>query len=183
VLGVLAGIVGTWQANEVLKLLLGVGTPLVGRLLLIDALTARMREIALARDPRCALCGEEPSITDVCETLAPSRCESAVAEIDACDLDAFLERYPEAVVLDVREAREAASDAPTASVYIPASVLPARLHELDSAKTYVVACRLGSISRWATALLRDAGFTRLLHLRNGLSAYAVKERDEFHAWE
>ena len=76
VLGVLAGIVGSYQASEAIKLILGIGTPLIGRLLLIDALDARVREVRIARDPQCSLCGDSPSITEagsVPEREAPPR--------------------------------------------------------------------------------------------------------------
>jgi adenylyltransferase/sulfurtransferase len=173
VLGVLAGLVGAWQANEALKLLLGIGEPLAGRLLLIDALGARAREVAFDRDPSCALCGEHPSIgalADIAELEEPI----GVEEIDADELDDWLSR---AVLLDVREPHELALGAFEGAVHLPASQLEARLHELDSARTYVVACRVGAKSRWAASRLRDAGFTRLRHLRGGLLAYAASRPD------
>ncbi len=176
VLGVLAGIVGTWQANEALKLLLGAGKPLRGRLLLIDALDARVREITLPRDPDCPLCGTERRIRSLdprtYEVPAPP---PLVPEIDAADLDAFLEREPSAVLIDVREPHEAVLGFHARALHLPASQFEARMHELDSAGTYVVGCRVGSKSRWAVARLHDAGFRRLYHLRDGLLAYAVAE--------
>lgn len=174
VLGVLAGIVGTLQANEALKFILGIGEPLTGRLLLVDALGARMREVSIERDTDCPLCGDRPVITGVAlqteEEEAPG-----VEEIDAAQLDGFLEQ---AIVLDVREPHEAALGVLDRSLHIPASQLPGRLHELDSAKRYVVACRVGQKSLWAARLLRDAGFRRIVHLRGGLLAYAA-QHDEF----
>jgi molybdopterin/thiamine biosynthesis adenylyltransferase/rhodanese-related sulfurtransferase len=178
VLGVLAGMVGTWQANEALKLLLGIGRPLVGRVALIDALEGRVREFALGRDPACALCGERPTIHDV---TAPVRAVAAlgdVADIATDELDALLARDPLARVLDVREPHEAVLGVLDGAIHIPASVLEARLHELDSAQTYVVACRVGAKSRWAAQRLWDAGFRRVVHLDGGLLAYAAS-RTEF----
>lgn len=173
VLGVLAGLVGTWQANEALKLILGIGEPLVGRLLLVDALGARVREFAFEGDPRCALHGAFATIADVADVVAEPARPLDVPELAAADLDAFLEAHPDAVVLDVREPHEAVLGAPARSLAMPASALEARMHELDATVPYVVACRIGANSRWAAARLHDAGLRRLHHLRGGLLAYAV----------
>ncbi|HKU66514.1 MAG TPA: molybdopterin-synthase adenylyltransferase MoeB [Candidatus Baltobacteraceae bacterium] len=174
VLGVLAGIVGTLQANEALKLILEIGEPLSGRLLLVDALSARMREVTIERDPACPLCGDSPSIADVREE--PEEAQTIdVDEIDASQLDGA---FSDAIVLDVREPHEAALGVIEGALHIPATQLPERLHELDSAKRYVVACRVGQKSLWAARLLRDAGFRRIVHLRGGLLAYAASH-DEF----
>jgi adenylyltransferase/sulfurtransferase len=174
VLGALAGIVGTWQAGEALKLVLGIGTPLIGRLLLIDALDAHTREFALERDPLCALCGAAPSITEVREFERAESPTAGVPQLEARALDTFLSENPQAVVLDVREPHEAVFGVLERSLLIPASQLEARLHELDSARTYVVACRVGQNSRWAVQRLHDAGFRRVLHLQDGLLAYAAQ---------
>ncbi len=172
-LGVLAGIVGTLQACEALKIVLNIGEPLVGRLLLVDALSARMREISIGRDSTCALCGEHPRITEVC-AQPEVREPQDVEEIDVADLERILAN---ATLLDVREPHEAALGVPEGALHIPASQLPERLHELDSAKRYVVACRVGQKSHAAARLLRDAGFRRLLHLRGGLLAFAAMHAD------
>jgi adenylyltransferase/sulfurtransferase len=175
VLGVLAGIVGAWQANEALKLLLGIGAPLVGRLLLIDALGARTREFAIPSDPACVLCGPNATLHDTIGPSEPVRAPASFPEIAARDLDAFFERDAEALILDVRERHEAVLGLLPRTIHIPASELEARLHELDSARTYLVACRVGAKSRWAAARLADAGFRRVAHLRDGLLAYAAAE--------
>jgi molybdopterin/thiamine biosynthesis adenylyltransferase/rhodanese-related sulfurtransferase len=175
VLGVLAGIVGTWQANEALKLILGAGRTLAGRLLLIDALDARTRELALAVDPDCPLHGERPTIHDVTEAAAAERPLLLVPELAPDALDAFLERTPDAALLDVREPHEVVLGVREDAVHVPASALEARLHELDTAKTYVVACRVGVKSRWAVQRLHDAGFRKLYHLRGGLLAYGLTD--------
>ncbi|MBV9646632.1 MAG: molybdopterin-synthase adenylyltransferase MoeB [Candidatus Eremiobacteraeota bacterium] len=175
VLGVLAGMVGTWQANEALKLVLGIGSPLVGRLALLDALQARVREFDVLRDSMCALCGDHPAISDVAPepprgTVAP---RSDVPEIAAAQLDTFLDEHPQARVLDVREPHEAVLGTLPRTLAVPASVFEERLHELDSATPYVVACRVGAKSRWAAQRLWDAGFRRVHHLEGGLLAYAA----------
>jgi len=178
VLGVLAGMVGTWQANEVLKLVLGIGAPLRGRLALVDALEARVREIAFDTDPACPLHGERPTIDEVLEFAPVAREPLGVPELAPGDLDAYLAGHPRTRVLDVREPHEAILAAPPQSVHLPASRLESRLHELDTAREYIVACRVGAKSYWAAGRLRDAGFARLRHLSGGLLAYAATH-DEF----
>ncbi|HUN29011.1 MAG TPA: molybdopterin-synthase adenylyltransferase MoeB [Alphaproteobacteria bacterium] len=168
VLGVLAGLVGTWQANEVLKLLLRIGEPLAGRLLLIESLGARTREVRFERDPGCAICGEHPSIAAAVETELDEIRDAG--DVGPAELD---EALAGATLLDVREPHEAVLGLVEGAVHIPASQLEARLHELDSARTYVVACRVGATSLWAARRLRDAGFTRVRHLHGGLLAYAA----------
>ncbi len=172
VLGALAGIVGAWQANEALKLLLGIGEPLFGRLMLVDSLAARSRDVRFDRDPQCALCGEHARIADVAaEAYEDSPAAGPVEEVDAADLeDALLA----ATLLDVREPHEAVLGSVDGALCIPASELEARMHELDSAARYVVACRVGVKSLWAVSRLHDAGFTRVRHLRGGLLSYAAR---------
>lgn len=174
VLGVLAGIIGTFQASEVLKLLLQIGDPLRGRLLLVDALTARVREVAIESDPTCAVCGSDPSITDalaISQDLEPA---SRTPEIEANQL---ADAMRDAILLDVREPHEVVFGVLPGAVHIPATQLEARMHELDSSRRYVVACRVGQKSRWALRRLQDAGFAKLLHLSGGLLAYAVLDPD------
>ncbi|MDP9017417.1 MAG: HesA/MoeB/ThiF family protein [Candidatus Eremiobacteraeota bacterium] len=175
VLGVLAGMVGTFQANEAMKVVLGIGDPLSGRLLLVDALQGNTRTIAFARDPQCAVCGTQSTITDAVEiTLPGSGAQTDVDEISADALDAVLRH---ATLLDVREPHEAVLGVLEGGVHIPASQLEGRMHELDTAKSYVVACRVGQRSLWAVHRMRDAGFAKLHHLRGGLLAYAAQETD------
>jgi len=173
VLGVLAGIVGTLQAAEALKILLQIGEPLIGRLMMIDALSARTREVRFDRDPDCALCGQSPTIDDVREVdeLEPV---SDIEEVSADTLDSALH---DALLLDVREPHEVVLGTVPNALHIPASDLEARLHELDSARRYIVACRVGAKSRWAAARLSDAGFKNVAHLQGGLLAYAAHNQD------
>jgi len=173
VLGALAGIVGAFQASEALKVILRMGTPLAGRLLLIEALGGSTRDVRFERDPACALCGIAPSILDVQE--AKEEDEPAFSDASEIAPSALADAMSAATLLDVREPHEAVLGILPGSVHIPASQLEARMHELDSAGTYIVACRLGQRSRWAMQRLHDAGFRRLLHLRGGLLAYAVQD--------
>ena len=168
VLGVLAGIVGAWQANEALKLILGIGEPLAGRLMLIESLGARTREVRFERDAQCPMCGDDASLHDVAEFARDEERDEGDLEPAALD-----EALAGAILLDVREPHEAALGFIEGALHIPASQLEARMHELDSAHSYVVACRVGAKSLWAIRRLRDAGFTRVRHLRGGLLAYAA----------
>ncbi|HEX4014412.1 MAG TPA: molybdopterin-synthase adenylyltransferase MoeB [Candidatus Cybelea sp.] len=174
VLGALAGVVGSWQSAEALKILLGVGEPLAGRILLIDTLRARVREVRFERDPACALCGDAPQIFDVERAPAEVAEDRTIVEIDAEELSETLD---DATLLDVREPHEAVLGTIDGSVSIPASQLEARMSELDTARRYVVACRVGVKSLWAVRRLREAGFGRLAHLRGGLLAYAARRED------
>jgi len=175
VLGALAGIVGTWQASEALKAILKIGRPLAGRLMLIESLEARVREVRFDRDPACVLCGASATLRDVGAVAYDGEIETAgVDEIESEALDATLR---EATLLDVREPHEAVLGSIDGAVCIPASELEARMHELDSATRYVVACRVGAKSLWAIRRLRDAGFKRLLHLRGGLLPYAASHAE------
>jgi molybdopterin/thiamine biosynthesis adenylyltransferase/rhodanese-related sulfurtransferase len=170
VLGAIAGIVGTWQANEALKLLLEIGDPLTGRLMLVDCLQARTREVSFGADPACRLCGQRPDIGGV-EPFAELPNQDRFVEIEPEQLD---EALRDATLLDVREPHEAVLGSVEGALAMPVSELEARMSELDTARRYVVACRLGVQSRWAMRRLRDAGFERLAHLNGGLLAYAAQ---------
>ncbi len=135
----------------------------------------RTREVLIERDPQCALCGDAPSIRDVAEIARAPQPPTDVPELTAAALDAWLADNPGAAVLDVREPHEIVLGTLVATLHVPASQLDARLHELDSARTYVVACRIGQKSRWAAQRLWDAGFRRLRHLDGGLLAYAAAQ--------
>ncbi len=172
VLGVLAGLVGAWQANEAIKTIVGIGEPLVGRLLLVESLGARTREVRFERDTQCAVCGDTPVIRDA--VLHEDEEERDDDEVEPSALDDAL---TDALLLDVREPHEVIVARVEGALHVPASELEARLHELDSARRYVVACRVGAKSLWAARRLRDAGFTRVRHLRGGLLAYAAAHDD------
>lgn len=172
VLGVLAGLVGAWQANEAIKMLLGIGEPLVGRLLLVESLGARTRDVRFERDAHCAVCGDAPTIRDA--MLHEDDEPRDVDELAPDELDRALEN---ATLLDVREPHEIIVANIDGAIAIPASQLEGRLHELDSARRYIVACRVGTTSLWAIQRLREAGFTRVRHLRGGLLAYAALNAD------
>ena len=174
VLGALAGIVGAWQASEALKTVLGIGDPLRGRLMLVDSLGARVREVRFERDAACALCGAQATVDDV--NAAPDDADHA-PDVEEIGVDALDDALQTSLLLDVREPHEAVLGSIEGAVCIPATQLEARMHELDSARSYVVACRIGAKSLWAMRRLREAGFRRLLHLRGGLLAYAARHAE------
>ncbi|GAC1499132.1 MAG: molybdopterin-synthase adenylyltransferase MoeB [Vulcanimicrobiaceae bacterium] len=172
VLGVLAGVAGSLQASEALKVLLQIGAPLAGRMLLYDALGPTLRTVSFARDPACELCGPNATITQL---RAPARqlVRSAEVEVAAADLEDALRT---SILLDVREPHETALGMLPGAVHIPATQLEARMHELNLSHSYIVACRVGQKSAWAAARLRDAGFRNVAHLEGGLLAYAVRDQ-------
>jgi len=170
VLGALPGMIGTIQANETLKLLLGIGEPLIGRLLLLDALEMRFRELRVEKNPFCPLCGEAPVISDL--TDLAEYCALGVTggewEMAPEDLRSRL-RSRTVTLVDVREdwEREEVAGLPGA-LHIPYPAFARRMAELDSAAEIVLFCSAGARSWQAAALLRRAGFTRAWSLRGGL---------------
>ncbi len=181
VLGILPGVVGGIQATEALKILLGIGEPLVGRLLLYDALAMRFEELKLRRDPKCPLCGENPTIKELQDYAAfcgIGRGEEAeaVEEIGAAELKRRLDAGDPLEVIDVREPHEFAIAKIPGTRLIPLGSLSEHLHELDTARTYVVHCKSGARSAKAIGQLRRVGFKRLLNLKGGILAWS-KEVD------
>ena len=181
VLGILPGVVGGIQATEALKILLGIGEPLVGRLLLYDALAMRFEELKLRRDPKCPLCGENPTIKELqgyaafCGIGRGEEAE-AVEAIAAAELKRRLDAGDQLEVIDVREPHEFAIAKIPGTRLIPLGSLSEHLHELDTARTYVVHCKSGVRSAKAIGQLRRVGFKRLLNLKGGILAWS-KEVD------
>lgn len=184
VLGVLPGIVGTLQALEVLKLVLGIGETLAGRLLLIDALPVRFQELTIRRDPTCPVCGENPTITApvemeiACErpaeeTPATGR-HAAGASMSVEDLHAAIEKGAPIFLLDVREPYEAAIAKIPGGHLIPLGEVPQRLREVDRKRTIVVYCHHGIRSSYACSFLRDAGFEDVRNLSGGIDAWSAR---------
>jgi adenylyltransferase/sulfurtransferase len=177
VLGILPGVVGGIQATEAIKILLGIGEPLVGRLLLYDALAMTFEELKLRRDPSCPLCGGAPTILELQDY--PAFCgtgrgedEGPVEEITARELKRRMDSGESLEIVDVREPHEWAICRIEGARLVPLGTLGGRLHEFDSSRTYVLHCKSGARSAKAVALLRNAGFRRLLNLRGGVLAWA-----------
>ncbi len=183
VLGVLPGMVGTLQANEVIKVLAGIGTPLVGRLLLIDALDMQFRTLKLRKNPDCPVCGEHPTQTGLIDYelfcgVAPAASnghqeESVVPEITVRELKARLDRGDRPFILDVRKPHEY-DIANLGGLLIPVDDLEARLAELEPYRNeeVIVHCRSGARSARAVELLQKAGFTGAVNVKGGILAWS-----------
>jgi sulfur-carrier protein adenylyltransferase/sulfurtransferase len=177
VLGVLPGVVGGIQATEAIKVLLGIGQPLVGRLLLYDALAMSFDVLNLRRDPSCPLCSEAPTIRELQDYpvfCGTSRGEETgpVEEITARELKRRLDTGESLELIDVRDPHEWAICRIEGARLVPLGSVAERLHEFDSSRTYVLHCKSGARSAKAAGLLRNAGFKSLLNLRGGVLAWA-----------
>ncbi|MDW8129191.1 MAG: molybdopterin-synthase adenylyltransferase MoeB [Bryobacterales bacterium] len=179
VLGILPGLIGVIQATETIKLILGAGRPLVGRLLLYDALNMTFRELKIRRNPECPVCGDRPSIRELVDYYelcgAPRHSEQQGAsqwDIEPRQLKQLLESRERIVVVDVREPHEYRICHLPGAKLIPLNELPRRLHELDSSEEIVVHCRSGQRSAKAVELLRQAGFRKVRNLRGGILAWS-----------
>ena len=177
VLGILPGVVGTIQATEAVKLIMGVGEPLIGRFLIYDALRMRFRELKLRKDPDCPVCGEHRTVTELIDYdqfcgIAPPA--SAAADPPPSDdatveqLKARLDEREEPFILDVREPQEYQICNIPGSTLIPLGDLPSRLHELEGRGEMIVHCKSGARSAKAVKLLREAGFAQAKNLRGGI---------------
>jgi molybdopterin/thiamine biosynthesis adenylyltransferase/rhodanese-related sulfurtransferase len=179
VLGILPGAIGTIQATETVKLLLGIGEPLIGRLLLYDALGMRFREMKLRKDPNCPVCGENPTVTELIDyqefcgiPQANARAQATeVPEITVQELKGRLQNGGKVSVLDVREPHEY-EVANIGARLIPLAELPERLIELDRDETLAVHCKTGGRSARAVRLLKDAGFQNVYNVKGGIDAWS-----------
>ena len=178
VLGVLPGIIGTIQATEAIKLILGIGEPLIGRFLIYDALKMRFRELKLHRDPDCPVCGQNPSIRDLrlyeeyCSPAEPSHATpAATPDMTVQELKARVDAGNAPVIVDVREPAEFDICRIPGARLIPLGQLPARIGELDPTSEVVLHCKAGGRSAKATALLRERGFTHARNLSGGVLAW------------
>jgi adenylyltransferase/sulfurtransferase len=179
VLGVLPGIVGSIQAMETIKLILGRGDALVGRLLLFDALAMKFRELKLRRNPACPVCGDHRTITKLIDynEFCGIRGEEApaavtqVPELTPREVKSRLDRKDDLFILDVREPHEYQICNINGHL-IPLGELPRRVHELDSSREIVVHCRSGKRSAEAAEFLQKAGFRKIWNLKGGILAWS-----------
>jgi len=185
VLGILPGLIGVIQATETVKLILGAGKPLLGRLLLYDALDMTFREMKVRPNPKCPICGPNPTIRGLidyhefcgvrpADPATPGR--PAGEEITAPELKALLEEGHHPLILDVRNPEEIAICRIAGSTVIPLAELPDRLGELSPTASIVVHCKSGARSAKAIILLEAAGFSRLKNLKGGILGW-IKEVD------
>jgi adenylyltransferase/sulfurtransferase len=177
---VLPGIVGCIQAMETIKLILGIGEPLAGRLLLFDALGMRFRELKLRKNKDCPICGDHRTIDKLIdyEEFCGIRGEEAPAvtngipEITPMELKARIDRGDDLYLLDVREPHEVQISNINGSHLVPLGQLPRRVSELDSSREIVAYCRSGKRSADAVRFLQQSGFKKLLNLKGGILAWS-----------
>jgi len=180
VLGILPGLVGVMQATEAIKLIIGKGEPLIGRLLLVDALGMRFRELRLRKNPECPACGTHPTIKKLIDYQEfcgirgeekPVAEAAKVPEITVEQLKQRLDKKDDVFVLDVREPHEY-QICNISGYLLPLGDLPKRVHELDSARDIVVHCRSGVRSAKAVDFLQNAGFKKVTNRAGGILAWA-----------
>jgi len=180
VLGILPGLVGIIQATEVIKLILGSGKPLIGRLLLVDALEMKFRELKLRKNPECPICGPNRTIhalidyNEFCgiHPEPPPPPGLAEFEISVTELKNKMDRGDRFLLIDVREPHEAEICTIPGGRLIPKGQVPARVHELNSADEIVVHCKSGKRSAEIVDFLRKAGFRKVKNLRGGITAWS-----------
>jgi sulfur-carrier protein adenylyltransferase/sulfurtransferase len=174
VLGILPGAIGTIQATETVKLILGLGEPLIGRLLLYDALSMRFREMKLRKDPNCPVCGENPTVTELIdyqEFCGIPQANAQADEVPEITVEELKEKLGEVSVLDVREPHEY-EVANIGARLIPLGELPERLIELDKDEAVAVYCKTGARSARAVKLLKEAGFQNVYNVKGGITAWS-----------
>ncbi len=178
VLGVLPGTIGSLQATEVIKLILGIGQPLIGKLLLYDALDLSMQTIQLRKNPRCKICSERAEIqhlidyVEFCGVAANERyVVSGITHLEPGEVMTKLRAQEDVAFLDVRDAVEQQVSQIVGAVEIPSGLVRSRLDELDRAKQWVVFCRTGDRSARVVKMMQEAGFN-VFNLRGGINAWA-----------
>jgi sulfur-carrier protein adenylyltransferase/sulfurtransferase len=181
VLGVLCASIGSIQVTEAIKVLTGVGDPLVGRLMIYDALEMTYRAVKVRKDPECPLCGKNPTITELidyeefCGAVSDeAQTAAAGSTITATELKEMRDRGDDFLLVDVREPAEWEIVHLPDAVLIPKGELPSRLSELPQDKPVVMYCKSGVRSAETLALLKSAGFKDAMHVQGGISAWAIQ---------
>jgi len=183
VLGILPGIVGLIQATETVKLILGIGSPLVGRLMLYDALGMKFRELKLRRNPECPVCGDHPTVTKLIDYVqfcgvphqeGPVEPVPSTGDIEPTEVKAKLDRGDKFTLIDVREPHEFQICRIPGSTLIPLGELPKRVGELDKNAEIVAHCKSGVRSAKAVDFLKQAGFTNTRNMKGGILAWSDK---------
>ena len=186
VLGVLPGVIGTIQATEAIKLIMGIGEPLVGRFLIYDALRMKFRELKLKKDPDCPVCGTHPTVTALIDYeqfcgVAPAATEVAVntansneTETDVNELKRKIDAKEDFFLLDVREPNEYQIGKIPGSTLIPLGEVPQRVNEIPRDKEIIVHCKMGGRSAKAAAFLRQQGYTNVKNLKGGITDWSDK---------
>jgi adenylyltransferase/sulfurtransferase len=181
VLGILPGLVGVIQATEVIKLILGKGESLVGRLLLVDALSMRFRELKLRKNPECPVCGENPTVTElidyqhfcgiVPEAPQEASMKNGIPQLSVKELKQRMDAGENVYILDVREPYEYRI-AQIGGILIPQTDVPNRLAEIDREREIIVQCRSGVRSQRIAEFLKQQGYPRVVNLAGGILAWA-----------
>jgi molybdopterin/thiamine biosynthesis adenylyltransferase/rhodanese-related sulfurtransferase len=181
VLGVLCASIGSIQVNEAIKVLTGIGEPLVGRLMIYDALEMTYRSVKVRKDPECAICGKNPTVTELidyeafCGTVSDEAAEAAAdATITAGELKAMQDAGEDFYLVDVREPAEWEIISIPGAVLIPKGDLAGRLAELPQDKPVVAYCKSGIRSAESLALLKNAGFSDAKHVQGGITAWSTQ---------
>ncbi len=180
VLGVLPGIIGTLQATEAIKLILGIGEPLIGKLMLFDALSVSFDQITLKKNPDCRVCGPKADITELIDYNefcgvpgVDHKPEAFEEDISPLQLKDLLTNPVPPLLLDVREPHELAISSIAGAINIPVDQVPYELEKLDRSRDIILFCKSGTRSRRALLSLRSAGFTRLKNLSGGINRWAM----------
>jgi adenylyltransferase/sulfurtransferase len=181
VLGILPGLVGVIQATEVIKLILGKGNPLIGRLLLVDALGMRFRELKLRKNPECPVCGDNPTVKELidyehfCGIIPESKEEKAVKngipQLSVKDLKRRIDEGEDVFILDVREPYEY-QIAQIGGKLIPQNDVPQRLTEIPRDREIIVQCRSGARSQRIAEFLKQSGYPKVVNLAGGILAWS-----------
>jgi adenylyltransferase/sulfurtransferase len=186
VLGVLPGVIGTIQATEAIKLIMGIGEPLIGRFLIYDALRMKFRELKLKKDPDCPVCGTNPTVRELIDYeqfcgVAPSAPEVSVTastdndtETTVTELKKKIDAKEYFFLLDVREPNEFKIGRIPGSTLIPLGEVPQRVGEIPRDKEIIVHCKMGGRSAKAASFLRQQGFTRVKNLKGGILDWSDK---------
>jgi adenylyltransferase/sulfurtransferase len=186
VLGVLPGVIGTIQATEAIKLIMGIGEPLIGRFLIYDALRMKFRELKLKKDPDCPVCGTNPTVTALIDYeqfcgVAPAAPEVAVGtghsnetETDVQELKRKIDAKEDFFLLDVREPNEFQIGRIPGSTLIPLGEVPRRTSEIPRDKEIIVHCKMGGRSAKAAAFLREQGYSNVKNLKGGILDWSDK---------
>ena len=178
VLGILPAVIGSIQATETVKLILGKGTTLSGRLLLYDALNMKFRELRLRRNPECPVCGDNPTVKELIDyqefcgipqqAAAEAQEQGKMSEITPLELKARMDRGDDIFILDVREPHEYDIAKIEGSTLIPLGQVAQRVDELDSTADIIVHCKMGGRSAKAQGILKEMGFSRVTNLTGGI---------------
>jgi molybdopterin/thiamine biosynthesis adenylyltransferase/rhodanese-related sulfurtransferase len=181
VLGVLCASIGSIQVNEAIKVITGIGEPIVGRLMIYDALELTYRSVKVRKDPECPLCGKNPMITELidyeafCGTVSEAATEATLGStITAAELAAMQQRGDDFLLVDVREPAEWDIVRIPGATLIPKGDLPSRLADLPQNKPIVAYCKSGVRSAEALALLKNAGFADAKHVQGGVTAWTTQ---------